>query len=376
MPKFEESALKSGLQTARTFGTLFSDFTLHQKLLSAKTVKQIRDLLVEERRNMTLVMDEIMKKARENQEADEACAADAAMNAWEALPEKVKSKTQPPNLDTIRHLTVKTSADKQAGHQDLHGNEPFYAAFAGIVRDFKARYPYWLTDWTDTFMSDASECRTIFTATIFIYLACLLPTIGFGNANYKTTDGYLTVEKSIIAQTFGGLFFSLFSSQPLLILLTTAPITLYVHIISDISNQMDFEFSNLYVLVGLWNAFFLAVYAITNSAKYMKYSTRSLDETFMIFTAFAFFFEAYKHMKDTYLKYYLGLEKEYPAFNETDNLKTRMLENINYLISTTGASLLDTQLVVEDVVVEDAAMASYQYVETDEKSRDVFLLPG
>ena len=55
--------------------------------------------------------------------------------------------------------------------------------------------------------------------------------MAFGSLNDNTTGGAITVQKTIIAQAAGGLIFALFSGQPLVILLTTAPLALYISII-------------------------------------------------------------------------------------------------------------------------------------------------
>ena len=67
--------------------------------------------------------------------------------------------------------------------------------------------------------------------------ACLLPSIAFGSLNDHHTDGQITVQKTILAQGCGGLAFALFSGQPLVILLTTAPLALYINIIHGSFNN-------------------------------------------------------------------------------------------------------------------------------------------
>lgn len=95
------------------------------------------------------------------------------------------------------------------------------------------------------------------TTTLFLYFACLLPTIAFGSLNDENTDGAIgeglavgggrayagqgpglwrppdlrtptDVQKTIAGQSIGGLLYALFSGQPLVILLTTAPLALYI----------------------------------------------------------------------------------------------------------------------------------------------------
>lgn len=92
------------------------------------------------------------------------------------------------------------------------------------------------------------------TTTLFLYFACLLPTIAFGSLNDENTNGAIgeelgvvgmwqeeglwavvpsdlttstDVQKTIAGQSIGGLLYALFSGQPLVILLTTAPLAIY-----------------------------------------------------------------------------------------------------------------------------------------------------
>lgn len=96
------------------------------------------------------------------------------------------------------------------------------------------------------------------TTTLFLYFACLLPTIAFGSLNDENTDGAIgegagswrsvghagwgpglwcppdhptssDVQKTVAGQSIGGILYALFSGQPLVVLLTTAPLALYTH---------------------------------------------------------------------------------------------------------------------------------------------------
>jgi sodium borate transporter 11 len=42
------------------------------------------------------------------------------------------------------------------------------------------------------------------------------------------TNDQISVPKAIASQCLGGLFFSIFAGQPLIVVMTTAPLTLYV----------------------------------------------------------------------------------------------------------------------------------------------------
>jgi HCO3- transporter integral membrane domain len=112
-------------------------------------------------------------------------------------------------------------------------------------------------------------------------------------------------EKVIYSQMFGGLVFALFGGQPLIILLSTAPLALYIKVIYSISEANDFNFFSMYAWVGLWNAFFLLIYAFTEASVLMRFSTRSIEETFAFFISVAFAYDAIRPV----VEYFLGMFK-------------------------------------------------------------------
>lgn len=181
--------------------------------------------------------------------------------------------------------------------------------------------PYYKTDWTEGF-KNKSEFMKVISAIFFVYTACLLPSIAFGNTNAENTENWLNVERTLYAQMIGGLIFSIFSVQPLMLVLTTAPISLYIHIIGQIADLYGLNFQEMYVAVGLWNAGFLILYAILNLSKILKWSTRSCEEIFAAFTAWAFINDAQKHISKTWEKYYIN-----ETYNGTDYLENFQGQN-------------------------------------------------
>ena len=65
---------------------------------------------------------------------------------------------------------------------------------------------------------------------MFVYFICLLPAVAFGALNESNTNGFFSVRKTIISQAFGGMVFALLGGQPLVILLSTAPLALIIKV--------------------------------------------------------------------------------------------------------------------------------------------------
>ena len=80
------------------------------------------------------------------------------------------------------------------------------------------------------------------------------------------------------SQVVGGLIFALFAGQPLVVVMTTAPLVLFTKIIMAIATAFDFAFLPFYAMVGIWNSFFLIIYSLFNLSVVMKFCTRSTEE--------------------------------------------------------------------------------------------------
>ena len=186
---------------------------------------------------------------------------------------------------------------------------PYHHFGRGVWYDIKNRYPLYKSDITDG-LKDVKSISKSLSASIFIYFACLLPSIAFGNLNADTTDNWISVQKTIFAQAIGGLVFGLFSAQPLVILLTTAPIAIYITIIRDLAEALGTDLMTLYTLTGLFNVMFLILYAMFNLSSLMKFSTRSVEEIFGIFITCAFSKEAITHIVEAFQDHYYDYKVE------------------------------------------------------------------
>ena len=63
-------------------------------------------------------------------------------------------------------------------------------------------------------------------------------------------------------------------------------------VIYNICEDFQLDFYSMYACVGLWNTFFLIVYAVFDVSKLMKWCTRSTEEIFSLFISIAFAVDA------------------------------------------------------------------------------------
>ncbi|XP_062965464.1 solute carrier family 4 member 11 isoform X1 [Cynocephalus volans] len=272
-PKMKST--KTATEVGRTFATMFSDITFRQKLLATRTEEEFKEALVHRRQLLTMVSQ---------------C---------------------PVTLRTKRYSMTSLYAHRH--HQQVLCPLPqpltckdFVPFGKGIREDIARRFPMYPMDFTDGIIGKNKAVGKYITTTLFLYFACLLPTIAFGSLNDENTDGAIDVQKSIAGQSIGGLLYALFSGQPLVILLTTAPLALYIQVIHVICDDYDLDFNSFYAWTGLWNSFFLTLYALFNFSLVMNLFKRSTEEIIALFISITFVVDAVKGMVKIFWKYYYG----------------------------------------------------------------------
>lgn len=282
---------KSSLETGRTFATLLCDIETRQLLIEVETEEQFKKILIER-------------------------------TQW------LSSKT---HQQTVKKQPAKRQNTLHPKSSFIHQKEDrkkseLCAFGRGILRDFRRRWPYYLSDFKDGIRGRHTIPKLVST-TLFLYFACLLPSIAFGVLNGRNTKGQIDVQKVIISQSVGGMLFALFGGQPLIVLLTTAPLALYIKVIHNISADFDLDFFALYACTGLWNAFFLFIYSTFGLSQIMKWSTRSTEEIFALFISLAFTVDAVSNI----IKEYSNLHCSNTCWNSTTCAIDQLASNCTQL---------------------------------------------
>jgi len=254
----KEKGTKNALETGRTFSTIFADMQFRQLLLSASTVEDFKRLIIERSAEL----------AKEQQSADK------------------------------RLILSEDAADT-----DFTPHTPKYRFAGGLRDDLARRLPVYWSDYKDGVIGDKT-LQKVMSTTMFLYFASILPAIAFGVLNDHNTKGKIDVKRVIIGQVIGGLFWGLFSGQPLLVQLTTAPLAIYIKIIYYVCKDFDIDFNAMYCAVGLCNSFFLILYSLFDVSKLMRWSTRSTEEIFALFISAAFCHDVVNDVTKNFKKNY------------------------------------------------------------------------
>ncbi|CAF0774686.1 unnamed protein product [Adineta ricciae] len=314
----KEKGTKNFLETGRTFATIFADIELRAKLLKATTQQEFISIIDKHTDNLM--------------EQQTSTARNSFIDPFDD------------NTNSSELLKVKTY---------------YCPILSDICLDFSRRLPHYLSDYYDIFKTHRGSNKVISTA-VFLYFACLLPSIAFGVLNSQVTNDQISVSKAVASQCLGGLFFSIFAGQPLIVVMTTAPLTLYVKVISILCAWYRTDFRDTYALVGLWNSFFLILFSFFGVSKVMKWSTRSTEEIFALFVSIAFLVDASAHVYQNFAwNYSTTACKQYDEYwklrrmNKTipTNLTGDVLEepcsrdsSLLYLLLTLGTVWLGTFL--------------------------------
>ncbi|XP_074642567.1 solute carrier family 4 member 11-like isoform X2 [Tubulanus polymorphus] len=290
----KEKGTKNATETGRTFSTLFSDIDLRQRLLECPSEEEFKNTI------------------------------------WEYT--KALVTRQATNPRTARRISVVDLAAIVIPNR----KDKLCPVGYGLFHDVKGRLQHYISDYKDGVFGHRTPYKVISTV-FFLYFACLLPCIALGQLNYKNTDGAIDVRKVLFSQVIGGVFFALVGGQPLIILLTTAPLALYTKVIFQICQDFDIEFLPMFSCVGLWNSFFLIVYSLLGASKLMIWSTRSTEEIFGIFISVAFVVDVCKDIAKNFGHYYA----DPVCYASSAAVNSSQAINVSALTSNNVSSVVD-----------------------------------
>ena len=160
-----------------------------------------------------------------------------------------------------------------------------------LLENIKRRGSYYVSDYIDGISSFKTVNKVIAT-TVFLFFSIILPCVAFGALAHKNTGGFIDENRAVIGQIIGGLLWAVLSGQPMLIIATTALVSLYSKVVYDMSIVLDANFYTVYAWVGIWNTIFVSLYAFFGVSNLIRFSTRSVEEIFTLFITTCFFVDA------------------------------------------------------------------------------------
>ncbi|XP_054162013.1 solute carrier family 4 member 11-like isoform X2 [Oppia nitens] len=298
----KEKGTKNALETGRTFATIFADMDFRQRLLDVHGEVEFKGILLKHAQDLA---------------------------SEQSNPTRRLGNHEP----------------------DPEFEEPRCRFAQGLCEDLKRRVSHYISDYIDGFVGRKTIHKTISTI-FFLYFACILPTIAFGVLNDNNTSGKIgDIRKAIIGQTIGGLSFSFLGGQPLVIIMTTAPICLYIKVIYNICDDFQLDFYAMYACVGLWNTFFLVLYAVFDVSRLMKWCTRSTEEIFSLFISIAFVVDAGRDAVKNFQTHYYSPICTDMQYNASVAVESYIVTQNNISLFTNVTNSTDNMTMFDDIVI-------------------------
>nr|AJQ31788.1 solute carrier family 4 member alpha [Stylophora pistillata] len=209
----------------------------------------------------------------------------------------------------------------------------------GLIRDVKRRFPFYLSDFKDAL--DVHCLPTI----IFVYFACLAPTIAFGGLLSEKTNAWMGVSEMIFATALSGVLFGLFAGQPLIIIGATGPLLIFEKSIFQLSERFEIEFLPWRAWVGIWVMVICFIIVAVEGCFLIKYFTRFTEEIFALVISIIFIYYAFNYVRHIFDLYPLNADVATTLLvpkNSTNPTKGKSVGNQ----STANTALLTTVLML------------------------------
>ena len=200
--------------------------------------------------------------------------------------------------------------------------------FGGLIDDMKNRYPKYLSDFKDGLNA---QCLA---AIIFIYFACLSGGVAFGGLMAEKTEDAIGISETLIISCVAGIFYSLFSGCPLIIIGSTGPVLLFDEALFNFSKgNMPGQFLYWRTWVGIWTFIISLVVAGFQGSTLVKYFTRFIKDIFASLISLVFIYEAIKKLSKIFAAHPLHGATDY--CNHYDSLDCVRRPNTSFLMNMT-----------------------------------------
>ncbi|TWT83035.1 PTS system fructose-specific EIIABC component [Planctomycetes bacterium CA13] len=189
--------------------------------------------------------------------------------------------------EAFRHYEGRIAPGETAAEADRYRGLRWTGRLGGgLVGDLRRRLPRYASD-----IRDGLHPKSI-ASTMFLFFACLAPTVTFGGVIGVGTHGEIGAVETIVATAIGGVIYALFSGQPLNILGTTGPLLVFITTLYQLCRHLELPFLPTYACVSLWTGGLTILLAVTDASFLMRFFTRFTDEIFAALISMIFIYEA------------------------------------------------------------------------------------
>lgn len=183
-------------------------------------------------------------------------------------------------------------AYEQALEEELHhahipeALRPTGKLFGALRADVARRLPHYVSDFTDALNTKS------FAAIVFLYFACLAPSVAFGGLLSLMTEGEIGVVETMIATAITGVVYGLCSGQPLSLLGSTGPVAIFIGMLYGVCQSLGIPYLPSMAWVGMWTAFYLLLIVAFDACSWIRFFTRFTDDVFAALISLIFIWQA------------------------------------------------------------------------------------
>ena len=102
--------------------------------------------------------------------------------------------------------------------------------------------------------------------------------------------------EQMLAGAIGGVLFSLFGGQPLIILGATGPMLVFEEILFSFCESTHLDYLPFRFWIGIWTMIYCIILVVTDASSLVRYFTRFTEESFATLIALIFIYEGFKKM--------------------------------------------------------------------------------
>ncbi len=162
--------------------------------------------------------------------------------------------------------------------------------FGALRADIARKRPHYGAD-----LRDGLRTKSV-ASILFLFFACLAPSVAFGGLLSVMTDGQIGVVEMLLSTGVCGVVYGLVSGQPLTLLGCTGPVMIFMGILYTVCERFGVPYLPTLAWVGLWTSAILLVIIAIDGCSWIRFFTRFTDDTFAALISAIFIVEAVKKL--------------------------------------------------------------------------------
>lgn len=161
----------------------------------------------------------------------------------------------------------------------------------GMRHDLKARLPYYRDDW-----GRPRSIATVVNATVFAFVAQLIPNLIFAELMSRVTYGNLSVPETLLSSGIIGVMYAVLAGQPLVLLGITGPVAILLGTFYRLTITFDAAYFPFFFWTCMWAGFLHVVSAMVGLVSLVWKVTPFTTQVFELFTAVTFIYNALRDL--------------------------------------------------------------------------------